>query len=73
MRRRAGSDHDQANLSAAEVILQDPARYPAGSGLEQWARLVMSRKGDSREPEPTVGQHYKQVALEAMEYLSDSL
>ena len=43
--------HDRANLAAARIILAAPGKYPPGSGLHQWARLITERltpQGDSR-------------------------
>jgi hypothetical protein len=36
-----------ANEQAAEIIIRDPARYPAGSLAREWAWRVMSAKETS--------------------------
>jgi hypothetical protein len=33
------------NREAAEVILADPERYPAGSAMAIWAAMVASKEG----------------------------
>ena len=38
-RRAYASDNEQV----AEIIIRDPARYPAGSLPQQWAALVIEK------------------------------
>lgn len=35
---------DRGNLECARLILADPAKYPAGSLGELWARMVLDKE-----------------------------
>jgi hypothetical protein len=40
--KRKLPDYDRANRQAAEIVLADRAKYPVGSLLEQWARMILN-------------------------------
>ena len=55
--RSVREGYDWANLEIATVITSDPALYPIGSLMQQWAALVVDRA------QPTIkGPLFRQAA-----------
>jgi hypothetical protein len=42
--KTARAAYSASNLAAAQIIIRDPGRYPAGSLAQQWALRVVSAK-----------------------------